>query len=168
MKNILLILLGICLVTNHVFAKNAVVIPLYLTVDSGQGEFIGTVAFIQQQRGILIMPHLKKLSPGIHGFHLHQNPSCDAKGLAAGGHFDPQNTHQHLGPYNDQGHLGDLPVLIVNDSGLADLPIFAPRLKLSDLAGHSVVVHAGGDNYADRPEKLGGGGARIACGIFTK
>lgn len=26
------------------------------------------------------------------------------------------------------------------------------------------MVHAGGDNYADDPKPLGGGGARIACG----
>jgi superoxide dismutase, Cu-Zn family len=28
------------------------------------------------------------------------------------------------------------------------------------------MVHAGGDNFSDQPEPLGGGGGRIACGII--
>ncbi len=28
------------------------------------------------------------------------------------------------------------------------------------------MIHAGGDNCADLPEKVGGGGARIACGVI--
>ena len=27
------------------------------------------------------------------------------------------------------------------------------------------MIHAGGDNYSDHPEALGGGGARVACGV---
>jgi Cu-Zn family superoxide dismutase len=27
------------------------------------------------------------------------------------------------------------------------------------------MIHAGGDNYSDQPVPLGGGGARIACGV---
>jgi len=27
------------------------------------------------------------------------------------------------------------------------------------------MIHAGGDNYSDQPEPLGGGGGRIACGV---
>ena len=44
--------------------------------------------------------------------------------------------------------------------------VVAPRLKVSDLAGHALVIHAGGDNYSDQPAPLGGGGARIACGVI--
>jgi len=43
--------------------------------------------------------------------------------------------------------------------------VLAPRLKMTDVKGHALMVHAGGDNYSDNPEKLGGGGARIACGV---
>jgi len=28
------------------------------------------------------------------------------------------------------------------------------------------MVHVGGDNYSDNPEALGGGGARMACGVI--
>jgi Cu-Zn family superoxide dismutase len=41
----------------------------------------------------------------------------------------------------------------------------APRLKLSDLKGRALMVHMGGDNYSDKPQALGGGGARVACGV---
>ena len=40
-----------------------------------------------------------------------------------------------------------------------------PRLKLADIHGKALMIHAGGDNYADEPKPLGGGGARIACGV---
>ena len=106
---------------------------------------------------------------------IHEKPSCDpatdpAKGKlaaaqAAGGHLDPEKTSRHEGP-TGLGHLGDLPALTVDNAGKATTPVVAPRLKVSDLTGHSLMIHAGGDNYSDSPEKLGGGGERIACGII--
>jgi Cu-Zn family superoxide dismutase len=42
----------------------------------------------------------------------------------------------------------------------------APRLKLADLKGRSLMIHSGADNYFDAPEKNGGGGERIACGVM--
>ena len=132
------------------------------SLDTGQA--LGSVEFVDSPFGLLIQPQLNNLPAGVHGFHIHQNASCDNKGMAAGGHFDPQNTGKHLGPYG-QGHLGDLPVLIVDADGNATLPTLAPRLKEQDLKGHSLMIHAGGDNYSDIPKKLGGGGARLACGV---
>ena len=85
-------------------------------------------------------------------------------GQAAGGHFDPKKTGKHLGP-NGDGHLGDLPVLVVDKDGKATTPVVASRLKVADLKGHSLMIHAGGDNYSDTPKPLGGGGARVACGV---
>lgn len=70
-----------------------------------------------------------------------------------------------MGPYG-KGHLGDLPVLEVDNNGNATLPILAPRLQLNEIKNHSLIIHAGSDNYSDTPLKLGGGGARIACGII--
>ena len=87
--------------------------------------------------------------------------------MAAGGHLDPAKTDEHDGPYNHKGHLGDMPVLIVNADGRATLPTLAPRFKLTDLEHHAIMIHAGGDNYSDHPEKLGGGGERIACGVIS-
>lgn len=144
------------------------VIPMQLVSKNNQGKSIGIIEATDTKYGLLIKPQLHDLPPGLHGFHLHQKPSCADNGKAAGGHFDPKNTGKHLGPYDDQGHLGDLPALYVNKDGKADLPVLAPRLTTKDLMGHSLMIHAGGDNYSDNPKKLGGGGERIACGVVYK
>jgi superoxide dismutase, Cu-Zn family len=86
---------------------------------------------------------------------------------AAGAHYDPAKSGHHDSPWGD-GHLGDLPALYVDADGNATQPVLAPRLKLSDLPGRALMVHAGGDNHADHPAPLGGGGARIACGVIGK
>lgn len=51
------------------------------------------------------------------------------------------------------------------DAGNASQPMLAPRLKMADMAGRSLMIHIGGDNHADLPAPLGGGGARVACGV---
>lgn len=139
---------------------------------AGAGAVLGTVTITATPYGTLFTPSLSGLAPGVHGFHVHENPGCGPKeqdgkmvpALAAGGHFDPGKTGKHLGPYGD-GHLGDLPPLYVDAEGKATVPVLAPRVKLSDLKGRSLMVHAGGDNFADHPHPLGGGGARIGCGV---
>ncbi|MBK2028047.1 superoxide dismutase family protein [Francisella noatunensis] len=122
-----------------------------------------------KQEGMLITPYLYNLpASSVHGMHIHINPSCDDDGMAAGGHWDPDNTGKHLGPYNDNGHKGDLPELVVNADGTATEPIVAPRLdSLEELEGHSLMIHEGGDNYSDTPKPLGGGGTRMWCGVIT-
>jgi superoxide dismutase, Cu-Zn family len=149
-------------------AYASVTIPMYMVSATGQGQSIGTITAEDSFCGVLLTPNLNGLPPGIHGFHVHVNPACDNNGIAAGGHLDPANSNQHDGPFHKQGHLGDLPVLIVNQDGTATLPTLAPRFKLNQIIGHAFMIHAGGDNYSDKPEKLGGGGTRIACGIIKK
>jgi Cu-Zn family superoxide dismutase len=140
---------------------------------TGVGKQIGTLSLSDTNAGLQITPQLAELPPGERGFHVHIKPDCGpgpgpngqpAAGMAAGGHFDPANTGKHLGPGGD-GHKGDMPVLAVDASGKATKPITVPHLTLADVKGHSIMIHAGGDNYSDKPEPLGGGGARIACGI---
>ena len=166
-----LISLGL-LVIPYVGAEE-VTVTMNLVTKDGVGKKIGTVGLSDTPYGLILKPNLKGLKPGIHGFHVHQNPDCGpakkggkmVPGLGAGGHYDPGNTARHEGPYGN-GHLGDLPVLPVERNGKATVPLLAPRLKTSDVKGHSLVIHAGGDNYSDKPEKLGGGGPRTACGII--
>ena len=133
---------------------------------TGGNMSVGTIEFKDSKYGLLIYPDLSMLPPGVHGFHLHEKPSCADNGMAAGGHYDPGKTNSHLGPYG-KGHLGDLPVLIVDAQGNAKLPTLAPRLKINNLDDLAVMVHLGGDNYSNHP-KLGGGGQRIACGIVSQ
>jgi len=135
---------------------------------SGVGAPIGTVALSDGPNGLVIHPDLKQLTPGEHGFHVHTNPDCSAKdgaGMAAGGHYDPAQAGKHLGP-RGEGHLGDLPALAVAADGTATQPVTVRRLKVADVKGRSLMIHAGGDNYSDEPKPLGGGGARVACGVI--
>jgi Cu-Zn family superoxide dismutase len=150
-------------------------VPMQLVDSTGGGPSIGIITVTQTADGVVFTPKLDGLPPGLHGFHIHEKGSCDpamdpAKGklapaLAAGGHLDPDKTGHHEGPMG-KGHLGDLPALKVDSNGSATTPVVAPRLKLSELSDHSLMIHAGGDNYSDSPQKLGGGGERIACGVF--
>ena len=147
-------------------------IQVYQVDAKGVGASIGTVTFKQTAKGLLITPALGKLSPGEHGFHIHENGSCEAAlkdgkmgaALAAGGHLNPEKVAHHGTPLD--GHLGDLPALTVNDKGFATTPVLAPRLKLADIQGRAIMIHAGGDNYSDSPKPLGGGGDRVACGVI--
>lgn len=150
------------LVTN----AKTVTVALNRVSDSGLGASIGYVTLTDTKYGMLIRPNLHGLPPGVHGFHIHMYPDCGNGAQSAGGHFDPERTKKHLGPYNSGGHLGDLPELIVGKDGSASLPVLAPRLTVREVIGHSLIIHAGGDNYSDFPKKLGGGGPRIACGVI--
>jgi superoxide dismutase, Cu-Zn family len=150
-----------------------VTITMNLVTVDGVGKEIGTIKATDTPYGLLLQPQLSDLPPGLHGFHLHENPNCapakkDEKmtaAQAAGGHLDPAKTTKHEGPYG-AGHLGDIPPLFVGEDGKATLPVLAPRLKSEELKGRALMIHAGGDNYSDQPQPLGGGGARIACGVI--
>lgn len=141
--------------------------------DAGIGAIIGTVKLSDSEKGLIVDPDLGELSPGTHGLHVHEKPDCapadkDGKrtaGLAAGGHYDPHKAGKHGGPHGE-GHMGDLPALEVSETGEAVRLMLAPRLKLADIKGRALMIHAGGDNYSDDPKPLGGGGPRVACGII--
>lgn len=161
-KAFLLLCLSISGVVNADLA-----VPVFFVSEHGIGKVVGTINIHETQYGLLLTPTLHGLKPGLHGFHIHENPSCEHNAMAAGGHFDPQKTNSHLGPYNDNGHLGDLPVLYVASDGTATTPVLAPRLKtIKEIIGHAFMIHEGGDNYNDKPAKLGGGGGRMVCGVI--
>ena len=148
-------------------------VTMHFVDDKGEGAAIGTITFTDGKEGLDVMMMLEGLPPGERGFHLHENASCmpaekDGKmvpALAAGGHYDPQKTGKHMGP-GKGGHAGDMPPLLVNEQGVAKEGFTLKGLTVKDIAGRSVMIHAGGDNFSDQPMPLGGGGARIACGVI--
>ncbi|HXJ20684.1 MAG TPA: superoxide dismutase [Cu-Zn] SodC [Polyangia bacterium] len=174
MKRISFVVWGVLLVSSPAFAKAAK--PIKVTMNTvtadGVGASIGTITIKEAKDGVTLEPKLKGLPPGEHGFHVHENPSCEpadkdgkkTAAQAAGGHFDPAATKAHKGP-GGGGHKGDLPKLVVSDKGEAKDKIEVKGLTLADFQGHAIMIHEGGDNYSDTPKPLGGGGARIACGV---
>jgi len=155
-------------------AAGELTVPMYLATPDGKGKDVGNVVLSDSKYGLVLTPELHGLPPGLHGFHVHQNASCDPQEQdgkkvpagAAGGHYDPDGTKTHGTPWDDKAHRGDLPPLYVDGGGNAVQPVLAPRLTAAQARGHALMVHAGGDNHADHPQPLGGGGARVACGVI--
>ena len=141
---------------------------------SGVGQKIGYCTFSDSDEGLLVEPEVYDLPVGYRGFHVHEfgdlEPAMKKGKMVAGGsagqHYDPFETNKHLGPYRN-GHLGDLPRLLVDKDGCARTPVVAPRLMLEDIKGLAIIIHSGGDNYSDYPLPNGGGKSRIAGGIIT-
>jgi Cu-Zn family superoxide dismutase len=161
-----------CLLASALASAAEISVAVNAAEKPGDGPALGTVRIVETPYGLAFYPELKGLPPGLHGFHVHEKPSCapaEVNGAtvpagAAGGHFDPNGTKKHGEPWGD-GHLGDLPPLYVAADGSATSPVLGPRLKLADVKGHALMIHAGGDNHSDHPAPLGGGGARMACGV---
>lgn len=153
-------------------AKADLTVQMTTVDEKGTGKSVGQVVVSETPYGLVFSPSLAGLPPGLHGFHVHEKPSCEPQekdgkaepAWAAGGHYDPAASKRHGLPWGD-GHLGDLPALFVDTLGNANNPVLAPRLKIADVKGRSLMVHAGSDNHADHPAPLGGGGARLACGV---
>lgn len=149
------------------------IVEVNLVTAEGLGVSIGTIEISDVPDGVQLAVSLRGLPPGERGFHIHENGDCGPTGadgkigaaLAAGGHYDPAKAGKHLGP-DAAGHKGDLPFLIVNDKGVATQTVQVKGLTVKELKNRSIMIHAGGDNYSDVPDPLGGGGARIACGVI--
>ncbi|MBC8642030.1 superoxide dismutase family protein [Caballeronia sp. EK] len=148
-------------------------VPMYEATLGGAGQQAGSIVVRESSYGLLFQVNLEKLPGGTHGFHVHERLSCapgtvNGKVVAAGGaggHWDPTETKRHAGPYGD-GHRGDLPRLHADADGRISELVLAPRIHtLDELRGRALMVHAGGDNFADDPMPLGGGGVRILCGV---
>ncbi|KNC09468.1 superoxide dismutase [Klebsiella sp. RIT-PI-d] len=172
MKHFSLALLTLVVCTGAQAASEKV--QMNLVTSQGIGQSIGEVKISETDKGLEFSPDLKALPPGERGFHVHAMGSCEpamkegkpSAAEAAGGHLDPQKTGKHEGP-EGHGHAGDLPVLMVDKDGKATQAVVSPRLKkLDEVKGKALMIHVGGDNFSDKPEPLGGGGARFACGVI--
>jgi Cu-Zn family superoxide dismutase len=146
----------------------------HLATPDGPGASVGSAIIKDGADGAVIQLNLHGLPPGPHGFHIHEHGSCAPKmkdgmpmpAADAGGHWDPDLSGSHQGP-EGHGHKGDLPFVTVGPDGSDSETLVAPRIRdVASLVGKTLMIHAGGDNYADKPAPLGGGGARIACGVL--
>ena len=129
----------------------------------------GTVVFVQKGSDVEVTAHVAGLTPGAHGFHIHEKGDCSAPdGMSAGGHFNP-GSHPHGHPQQGPHHAGDMPMLETDAYGNAKLVTVLPGLTFegaSGILGRGVIVHAAPDDFKTQP--TGNSGARMACGVIVK
>ena len=120
--------------------------------------------------GLRITATVEGVSPGKHGFHIHEYGSCEEGGKAAGGHYNPQGfPHGNVITKGFFGsHAGDLGNIEISKDGTGSLNVTIPPLSLSggafNLAGRAVVLHEKEDDFG---QPTGNAGARIGCGTIT-
>jgi len=130
----------------------------------------GSVQFRQVGDAVEVVASLSGLTPGHHGFHIHDKGDCSAAdATSAGGHFNPSGKpHGH--PGHGQHHAGDMPMLHADAHGNATLTALLPGLSVSggaaSIVGRAVIVHADADDFKTQP--TGNSGARVACGVIMK
>jgi Cu-Zn family superoxide dismutase len=140
---------------------------------------VGVVKLTQEKEGtVLVRAVVHDLPAGFHGFHVHAVGECVPPFTSAGGHYNPADA-------SHGEHAGDMPVLLVNDDGTAQLRFTTDRFsveELFDADGSAIIVHAAPDNYANIPDRYhshtedvfgpdsatlatGDAGGRLACGV---
>jgi len=154
-------------------------VALAVLHDSAGAE-VGTARFIDRRDGkVLVRMTVERgLTPGFHGFHVHEAGKCEAPFTSAKGHFHlVGQTHGH--------HAGDQPSLLVAADGTAQLEFVTDGYHVGDLlagTGTALIIHRDADNFANIPSRYssvsgpgpdaatlatGDSGPRVACGVIT-
>ena len=132
----------------------------------------GTILFKQQANGpTLIVGKITGLTPGEHGFHIHEFGDLSQGCESAGGHYNPDGVdHGDL----EEGHVGDLGNITADEDGVANISLVAKRVDLTgerSVVGRAVVVHSDEDDLGQGGDaeslKTGNAGDRLACGVIT-
>jgi len=133
----------------------------------GNEAVTGTVTFTQQPGGVLIEAEIAGLTPGKHGFHIHEWGDVDcADGTCTGGHFNPTGA-AHGGPDSAERHVGDMGNIEADASGNGVYRRVDKVIRLggpSSIIGRAIIVHAGEDDLTSQP--TGAAGARVAYGVI--
>jgi Cu-Zn family superoxide dismutase len=129
----------------------------------------GTVNFTQRGDKVMVEARVTGLTPGLHGFHIHERGNCTAPdGSSAGPHFNP-GASAHGGTEGPR-HGGDLGNVTANADGIAEYRVEVSGISLGSgddsIIGRSVIVHEKADDLRSQP--AGNAGARLACGLISK
>ncbi len=131
------------------------------------GEASGEVTFTRTPEGIRVVAEIRGLTPGKHGFHIHEFGDVSSPdAMSAGGHFNPDKT-EHASPHDTKRHVGDLGNLEANAKGVAKVDMVDPTLSFTgphSILGRGVIVHEKADDFKTQP--TGGAGGRVAAGVI--
>ena len=130
----------------------------------------GTVKFEQKGDKVVVAARVAGLTPGQHGFHIHEKGDCSSgDGMSAGGHFNPRGK-PHAMPSTPDRHAGDLPMLVADGNGNAELRVELDVITIgggdTDIVGRGLIVHKDPDDFRTQP--TGNSGARVACGVIAR
>lgn len=127
----------------------------------------GTLNFVQVGNKVTLTGEITGLTPGEHGFHVHEKGDLSDKetGNSAGGHFNPAG-HKHGKPGDAERHAGDLGNITADEKGVAKLDIHDEVMSLhgdNSIVGRSIVVHESVDKFT---QPTGDAGGRVAFGLI--
>ncbi|REK09122.1 MAG: superoxide dismutase family protein [Planctomycetota bacterium] len=136
-------------------------------VPVGDSGVSGTVEFTRSGDAVQVSGEVEGLSPGKHGFHVHQygDLADQQSGKSAGGHFDPMG-HEHGRPSDETRHVGDLGNIEAGDDGKASIQIEDDVIALAgphSIVGRALVIHAQPDEFT---QPTGNAGDRVAFGVI--
>jgi Cu-Zn family superoxide dismutase len=134
----------------------------------------GTVHFYETAKGVRVVAQISGLTPGKHGFHIHDKGDCSAPDAkSAGPHFNPTKM-KHGGPNDAERHAGDFGNITADASGNATWKTVDSHISFdgpNSIIGKGVIVHAKEDDLKTQqsdattpPTTPGNAGARVACG----
>ena len=129
----------------------------------------GKVHFYQTGNGVRVVADISGLTPGRHGFHVHEKGDCSAPdGASAGAHFNPTGM-KHGAPESAERHAGDFGNITADESGKAHYERVDKNISFegaNSVLGRGVIVHAKADDLMTQP--AGDAGARLACGVIIR
>ncbi|MYL21142.1 superoxide dismutase family protein [Halobacillus litoralis] len=146
--------------------------PLETSMYNKDNDKIGTAVLTEQPEGVQVKLKVEGLEPGMHGIAVHEFPKCEAPEFkTAGNHFNP--TSKEHGLMNPKGaHVGDMPNVEADPSGMIDVEVMLPQAKLKEnqksllrQEGTSLIIQSGPDDGMTQP--AGDAGERVACGVIT-
>lgn len=164
-----LALLSIPLVLAFAACRSAKPGPMAMaTLHPTSGSQAVGIAHFQQNADGSVQVHLEmnNLTPGQHGFHIHDKGDCGDNGNAAGGHFNPTSM-PHGDPHAVSHHAGDFGNVTADANGHVDTTFTTNSITVApgplSVVGHAVIVHGNPDDLASQPS--GNAGPRVACGV---
>ena len=142
-------------------------------IKNASDEIVGVATLLETGDGVSIAVHVRDLTPGLHGIHIHKTGKCDKPDFkSAGGHFNPYEVSHGL--RNPKGyHVGDLGNIYIKPDGTGSMLITSNLSTLQtginsllSKDGTSIVIHSGPDDLISDPS--GNAGHRVACGVIKK